>query len=306
MRFGLLDLNLLIALEALMEERSVSGAARRLNMSQSALSGSLARLRDYFKDELLVLVGRSMMPTPFGIEIADHAKTALTLIRSTITTAGQFEPATAERTFSIIASDYLYDVMLADALRNIAAEAPYVSFDISMPSEHEEARFEMGEVDLYITLEPFLANEHPSRFLFEDQLAVVAWDRSSTGDSITEEEFLNRSHVVVTFGTHRHPSFSENFFNGLGTELRKEMKVQTYSAVPAAVVGTERLGTMNRRHAEYFARLFPLKVLPLPMPAPSLREAMQWHTTRKGDSGIKWLKDRMLEATRNFRMSGMG
>src|SRR4051812_4555036 len=104
MRFERLDLNLLVAFDALIEDRSVSMAAKRLFLSQPALSGALNRLRDFFGDELLVPSGRQMIPTPKAEELRGPVREALMLIRSRITTPSTFDPATADRLFSLAAS----------------------------------------------------------------------------------------------------------------------------------------------------------------------------------------------------------
>src|SRR5687767_5141559 len=106
MRFERLDLNLLVALDVLIEERSVSVAANRLFLSQPALSGALNRLREYFNDELLVQSGRQMILTPKAEELRAPVREALMFIRSRITTPSDFDPATAQRKFILVASDY--------------------------------------------------------------------------------------------------------------------------------------------------------------------------------------------------------
>ncbi|MGD4540209.1 LysR family transcriptional regulator, partial [Xanthomonas citri pv. citri] len=107
MRFERLDLNLLVALDVLIAERSVSAAAKRLHLSQPAVSGALNRLREFFRDDLLVQVGRQMVLTPKADELADPVRDALLLIRTRITQPAGFDPATAEREFTIVASDYM-------------------------------------------------------------------------------------------------------------------------------------------------------------------------------------------------------
>ena len=101
MRFNRLDLNLLVALDVLLAEKSITRAARRLNLSQSATSGVLARLREYFKDELLVQVGRTLILTPLAISLADPVRKVLLQIQATIEIKPQFEPSTAANNGSL-------------------------------------------------------------------------------------------------------------------------------------------------------------------------------------------------------------
>ena len=124
MRFERLDLNLLVALDALLAEKSVSAAAERLCLSQSATSSALGRLREYFKDELLVLKGRKMVVTARGEELVEPVRAVLQQIRTTISVAPEFDPKTSDRTISIMASDFVTHVVLSDALRFLEKEAP--------------------------------------------------------------------------------------------------------------------------------------------------------------------------------------
>ena len=140
MRFDGLDLNLLVALEALVEERSGSAAARRLHLTQPAVTGALNRLRDYFQDDLLVLHGRKMLPTPTATSLYGPITRTLLQIRGEITRAGSFDPATAERHFLIVASDYAYSIALADLFAWAGTAAPGVSFELIQPSSQAAER----------------------------------------------------------------------------------------------------------------------------------------------------------------------
>lgn len=303
MRFDRLDLNLLVAFDALFDECSVSGAARRLNLSQSAMSGALGRLRTYFEDDLLVPMGRTMVPTPLGAQLAVQVRQALSHIRATITTPIRFNPETANRMFFIIASDYVYDVLLADTLRDIVEEAPGAQFEMMMPSYAALERFGRGEVDIMITLQDYLFEDHPQKLLFEDALAVVAWDGNSLiGDTVSEDDLDQLPYVEVTFGQERMPSLSERMITTLNGERRVDMRVQTFTAVPAALIGTQRIAIMNRRHADHFARHWPLRVMPLPVKAPKLREALQWHSMRRNDDGLHWVKERIFAGARQLTL----
>jgi LysR family transcriptional regulator, nod-box dependent transcriptional activator len=126
MRFHGLDLNLLVALDALLTHQNVTRAAEQLNLSQSALSGALARLREHFDDELVVPIGRRMEPTPLARTLAEPLHEILLKTKSLVTATPTFDPQTSNRRISIIASDYSTEVFLLDLLTDIAREAPGV------------------------------------------------------------------------------------------------------------------------------------------------------------------------------------
>ena len=126
MRYHKLDLNLLVVLDKLLSLGNVSQTAQMLHMTQPAISMSLARLRAHFEDELLVQVGRKMVPTPFAESLRDKVREALSELEQIAMNRSGFDPATVSRTFSIVASDYVYQVFLTGALRGLHAQAPNV------------------------------------------------------------------------------------------------------------------------------------------------------------------------------------
>ena len=289
MRFERLDLNLLVAFDVLIEERSVSAAAKRLNLSQPALSGALNRLRDFFKDELLVQSGRQMILTPKAVELRGPVREALLLIRTRVTTPAQFDPATATREFKIVASDYLFNIFLAEVIAELAVIAPGLSFEITPPEASSVERLERGDIDLLITIQTHLVAHHPSRSLFSDEHAVICWSESKYRGGVDIETFLAARHAVACFGPTRLVAYSEAWFSQQDIARTIEVRVPAFTFLPQAVIGTDRLATIQRRYAEYYARSLPIKVLPMPFSLPLLHERVQWHTMRSGDVGLSWL-----------------
>lgn len=302
MRFDRLDLNLLVAFDALMQERSVSLAAERMNLSQSAMSGSLRRLREFFEDPLFVQVGREMVPTTRAFDLSGNVQQVLSHIRSTITTPREFDHRTARREFSIIASDYVYDVILSEVLKTISRTAPDLTFHLFNPSPQVIAAFGRGEIDLLITLEEFLTQDHPARPLFDDSLRVICWNENSQlGGEISLAQFEELPHVEVAFGPDRRLSFCERELAEHKLNRRIAMRVSSFSAVPKQVVGTDRISIMNGHHAAHFASLFPLKHMALPLETRALREFIQWNSMRKTDPGVLWFRDRLVESCKDLR-----
>lgn len=288
MRFEKLDLNLLVALDALIEDRNVSTAAKRLYLSQPALSGALNRLRDFFGDDLLVQSGRSMVLTAKAEELRLPVREALMFIRARITTPMVFDPTTAERKFFLHASDFAYDVLVADVIRDAARLAPGVRFEIFTPDRLMMDRLERGEVDLVMTLGSYLPNTHPKRLLFTDEHAVVCWSGGSYAAGLTRESYLAAGHVVAAFGPDRLPAFTEAYFAQLGISRRVELSVQNFTSIPLGVIGTDRIATMYRRHAEYFAQHMPLTIHKPPIDMPDITEEVLWHQMRGNDGGLNW------------------
>jgi DNA-binding transcriptional LysR family regulator len=298
MRFDKLDLNLLVALDTLIERCNVSRAAQDLCLSQSAMSGALNRLREYFDDELLVQSGRKMLLTPRAKELSKPVREALIFVRRNITTLPRFDPTISERCFKIIASDYAHQVLVAELLRQTAREAPRITFKIESPDFSTVERFERGEFDLMIAVDsPFLETQvkHPQMTLFEDEEVVICCSENEVcRDGITAEEFSQLGHVVVNFGPTRSPAVAEAIYERERIERNVEVVLPSFSHLPAAVVGTQRLATMHRRQAIYFAKLLPIKILPMPLPMPKVREIAIWHKSYSNDPGLIWLRERIM------------
>jgi LysR family nod box-dependent transcriptional activator len=169
MRFHGLDLNLLVALDALLTHQNVTRAAEQLNLSQSALSGALARLREHFDDELVVPIGRRMEPTPLARTLAEPLHDILLKTKSLVTTTANFDPQTSNRRISIIASDYSTEVFMLDLLTDIAREAPGVKVTLEEHTSETFERFNRGEINLRIIPKCFAFEGHPHERLFDEK-----------------------------------------------------------------------------------------------------------------------------------------
>jgi DNA-binding transcriptional LysR family regulator len=135
MRLDNFDLNLLVAFEVLLEERSVTRAAKRLNVTQSAMSAALKRLRESFQDELLILHGKKMIPTQHALTLAPEVSTTLMRLKTLIATGTGFDPATSKRRFQINASDYITTVLLVPLIEHLQIEAPEIRLNLSLPNQ---------------------------------------------------------------------------------------------------------------------------------------------------------------------------
>lgn len=287
-----LDLNLLIALDALFAERSVSRAGERLHLSQSATSGALARLREVFRDPLLVHVGRKMVLTPAAEALVEPVRDFLLHAESILNINPAFTPACSERKFRLLMSDYVETVLMAEAMPRIEQAAPGIRFEFVSNVEGGFDALDRGEIDLSIAPAMRLSSAHPSELLFEDEFICVVW-AGNTGvkSAITLAEYLAMGHVVVRFGKHRElTTFDEWFLERFGHERRVEVITTAFNLVPQLLVGTSRIATLHRRLALFYQRYLPLKIVPPPFKIATLQESMQWHKSRDRDPGTVWLR----------------
>jgi LysR family transcriptional regulator, nod-box dependent transcriptional activator len=297
MDLHLFDLNLLVALDALLTERNVTRAGVRLNLSQSAMSGALARLRHYFHDELLVPVGRQMALTPVAEQLVEPVKDILLRIRGTLGSKPRFEPLTATRHISLAVSDYVADILMADVLRRARREAPQITFELRGVGRRATEDLESGELDFLISPDGYVSPSHPTEILFEDTYTCVAWaGNESIGTSLTLEEYLGAGHVVVNVAAEVPGNYDEQFLRRSSLKRRVEVSVPTFSLAPHLVVGTGRLATITTRLAVKYADRLPLKLLPIPVAMPPMVEMLQWHRVHDYDPASQWFRRLLKEA----------
>lgn len=296
MRFDKLDLNLLVALDALLASRSVTVAATELCLSQSAMSGSLSRLREYFDDPLLVPVGRSMRLTDKAEGLVEPVKEVLLFIRSNIMSTPHFDPLTSERSFSILASDYAFSVLLGSVLSKMEKIAPKLRFQIAPLSDMFVDAFHKGDLDLVLTIEATALPNLGTRHLYRDDHVIIYWDENKhIGDSLDLATFLELDHAIVSFGEDRPPAMAEMEYTKAGIQRNVTVLVPTFSLLADAVVHTNRVATVHRRLATKFARYYPIKIAEAPLPLPPITEVVQWHPINDHSEATQWLVSQIVE-----------
>jgi LysR family transcriptional regulator, nod-box dependent transcriptional activator len=279
--FRNLDLNLLVALDALLLERNITQAGKRIHLGQSAMSSALSRLREYFGDELLTQVGRRMIRTPLGESLAEPVRKILLQIQSTVAAQPTFDPGTATRCFKLMMSDYVATVLMSKALPRIERLAPQVRIDVlcnDVASPFDE--LDRADIDLLVMPQTYLRDPHPYDVLFEDEFTGVAWKDNALvpqDGRMSVEQYLSFGHVTARFATARAPTVDDWFVSQLGHERRVEVVAMNFSSVFSCLVGTQRVATIHKRLARYYEQYLPIRLFDVPFEVPRLAEAMQWH-----------------------------
>lgn len=297
MRFNKLDLNLLVALDALLTEESVSRAAEKIHLSQSAMSAALRRLREFFNDELFVVVGRRMRPTPLALELAIPVQRILHEVQADVIQREPFDPKTSERLVSIAASDYAIRVFLPAITEQLQRDAPNIRLDIwPLTGTNILAKFAAGDIDLVITLDQNLQSDLPKAGLYTEDFVVIAWDQNDEiSQGLTLEDYERLGHVVVQLGSYRTASIDEIFISERGIKRRAEIIVGAFDHAPDFVVKTRKIATIQRRLATRFAATMPLRIHELPFEAPTLDIGMQWHRHNTADAAHSWFRERVKD-----------
>jgi DNA-binding transcriptional LysR family regulator len=290
MHFRGLDLNLLVALDALITHKNISRAGEQIHLSQSATSGVLARLRDYFQDELLVPVGRTMQLTPLAEDLAQPVREWLRQAEGIMHRKPAFVPAEAQRQFRVMMSDYVATILMSRVLPVLDREAPGVTIHIVTGTRFDA--LDRGEADLVILPKQYLSPKHPTEDLLSDEFACLVCARNpSVRRGLSLQTYARLGHVVVHFGEHSdQPGVEQRYLEEAGIHRKVAVTAPTFALVPQLVMGTSRIATIHRKLALYYARLLPLRVLKPPVELPPLKEAMQWHAYRDADPGLRWLR----------------
>lgn len=305
MRLRRLDLNLLVALDALLATRSVTAAAQRLHVTQPSMSGSLARLREHFGDALMVQVGRRMTLTPLGETLLGPVRQSLLQVEATISLRPGFDPKTSTRHFAICASEATVLALLTEVLRDMERQAPGITVELlSADPARMGPMLDRGELDFHFAGENLLLPEHPTTLAFSDDFVCVVWSGNPRVRSrLTLQKYLSLGHAITRYGMERRPGFEQFTLERLGIQRRVEVSCTTPALLGPLVVGTHRIATMPSRLARAQAEVLPLKLLRPPLPLPPLEIHMQWHKSRDRDAGTVWFRQCVLAAASRLSLA---
>jgi DNA-binding transcriptional LysR family regulator len=294
-----LDLNLLLALDALLTERNVTRAAERLGLSQPTVSAALGRLRRHFGDELLHRTGSRYELTPLAQQLSARTTPALADVRRVFDATADFDPGTSEREFTIMISDYAATVFGNRLATRLASVAPGVRlrFQQTDPAVVGHGLETLRNVDGLVLPHGFLT-DIPSTDLFEDTwVCVVSKDNEAVGEELTMDD-LARLPWLVTFHLPTAYTPAARQLRMMGVEPRIEMVVDNFLTVPFLVAGTSRVAVLQRMLALRLAETAGIRVLPCPWDVVPLKEAFWWHPVLRQDPGHRWLRQVLRDVGR--------
>ncbi|SFJ42161.1 LysR family transcriptional regulator [Amycolatopsis sacchari] len=294
-----LDLNLLVPLDMLLREKSVTRAAARLGLSQPALSSSLARLRRHFGDQLLVRKGNAYELTPLAAQLRPRAEAALIGVRQAFSAHPGFDPTTSGREFRVAASDYVVAVLGAAVGRILDERAPGVRlrFEPSTASIVDNAPESLRHVDGMMLPHGYLRGV-PHADLFADSwVCVVGESNDQVGDALTMDD-LRKLPWVFTYLSATAFTTVARQLQALGIEPRVTAVVESFLAVPHLVAGTDRIGLLQGHVARLLSGVDGVRILPCPFEPVPLVEALWWHPMHDDDPEHRWIREVFAEAGR--------
>ncbi|MEU6841714.1 LysR family transcriptional regulator [Streptomyces sp. NPDC046716] len=289
MNLSSLDLNLVVALRALLEERNVTRAGKRVGLSQPAMSAALARLRRHFDDDLLARNGAHYELTALGQVLLERTSTACDLLERLFSSQADFDPATESRTFSLIASDYAVAVFGTPLARLVHAEAPHVRlrFTQTPTTVVEDLGVLLSTTD-GLLMPHGVVGDMPRTDLFHDEwVFLVSRTNTDVGEQLTRDQLAHLPWVTYQ-RTYDAPAVRQLAM--LGIEPRVEVSVDSFTMLPFLVAGTHRIALIQRRLAHLMHDLAAVRLVPPPYEAVPLQEALWWHPLHTHDSTHIWLR----------------
>jgi DNA-binding transcriptional LysR family regulator len=288
------DLNLLLAFEALLAEGSVTRAARRLNLSQPALSSQLARLRALFGDQLFIPTSRGVLPTERALGLRDALNATLDATRALVDATRKFEPAQAENIFSLAATDYVQIAVLLPFILELRAIAPRLRFMVRLgDSRTTLTDLTNGSVHLAFIQPENMDSSLRGRDLFHDQYVGIERKRAGRGKrSMLLDEFLARDHVIVSPRAEGFRGPTDQVLKDIGATRRVGLAVSSFVFLVEAVARSSMIAMAPARLAAQHRDRVSTFVAPVAVPDFTI--AMVWHERCHSHPAHSWLRDRMV------------
>lgn len=292
-----LDLNLLKALDALLDEGSVTRAAQRLSLTQPAVSGMLTRLRDYFGDPLFVRTSHGMVPTLRASELSVPVKQILTDI-AILLKPMQFDPMTAELTYTLVATDYALKAVVVPLIAALKQHAPRIRIAVrSVDSERMYQQLSRGEVDLALVTPQTTPDDLHGRALYQEEYVCVARCHHplAAASEMTLEQFCEQEHILVSTEG-RFMGVTDEALAELSLTRRVGVSVNSFLVIPDILRSTDMIAVVPGRMVPVDS---DLAIIPLPLNVPGFTKSMAWHERTHRDPAHQWIRALCVEISQH-------
>jgi DNA-binding transcriptional LysR family regulator len=297
-----LDLNLVVVLHALLEERNVTRAGERVGLSQPGTSAALSRLRRHFDDPLLERVGSTYQLTPLAQALQGQLGSTLEQLQRVLAAQPRFDPATAERQFTVACSDSVLSVLGPGLVAAVTRAAPHVSLDLRSLDRRvtTDPLTLLRELDLLVVPRGLFAlPDVPSVELYRDRWVCATWQGNSTVGERLSLDDVGRARWVMPFQELLMASPADAALAALGVDRHCAVRVESFSVLDRLVVGTDLLVLFHERLAGDLAA-HDLRAVELPVELPPITETAWSHPSRRLDPGHRWLLEVVAEASRDL------
>lgn len=298
-----LDLNLLIVLEALWSEGSVTRAAERLHVAQPTVSNALKRLRVYFGDPLLVRSGGGMRPTPRAKELIGPFRTALSHIERTVEGESAFVPTSSERVFRLATTDYVSLVLLPQLLDLLRQSAPSIriavtELNVAAPLEDLKS----GDIDLVLgSLEPGRQDIHHSELFTDEYICLVRQSHPVIKRRVSLQQFANASHIAIRRQHGGTGGLLDDILGQQGLQRRIAIYLPHFASAPFVLLSSDLVLTTGARIGKLLQQNFPLQLLRHPVRLRPFVVYQMWHQRSDKEPGHQWLRQTVSAIAANPR-----
>lgn len=286
-----LDLNLLKALDALIETRSVTQAASRLGLSQPAVSGALARLRDVFGDPLFVRAQRGLLPTPRALEIAEPLRKMLNEVQ-VLVQPHAFVPSEAQLTFRIAATDYAQTAIVLPLLNLLERQAPGIRLSVSPVDSHFAESLAEGRLDIALVTPDMSPDTLRTRKLFDEDYVCVLRKDHPKADDLDLEAFCALNHAIMSHDGTQFRGATDTALDRMGYRRRVVATLPSFLVVMHFVRVSDTIALIPRRLTygsdDILVREPPLSIS-------GFTKIAAWHERMHHDQAHAWLRGRLAE-----------
>ncbi len=301
MNIALVDLNLLVVFDAVMREKNVTRASKRIGMTQPAVSNALNRLRHLAKDDLFVRTSEGVVPTARAISLGPPIRQAISLVDNAFDPTS-FEPKKSSDTFNIAISNYTASIIFPKLAEILEQKAPNINIrskqlgDVDLLKELEAAN-----IDFIIAGQQLIeGKKFMSASLYEEDFVCVVGKNHplSNKNKLTIKEFAGAKHLMVTT-TRKALGFIDYLLDLKGLKRRVAMTVNQFLVAPSIIRKSNMILTCSKRVAERF-KLEKVKILPIPLITETLKLKIIWHKRADSNPGNKWIREQIIDISKNI------
>jgi DNA-binding transcriptional LysR family regulator len=297
-----MDMNLLVALDALLEENSVAAAAQRLHLTPPAVSRTLARIRHATGDDILVRSGRSMTPTPYALSIRDEVGVLVRTARGLLRPARQLDLANLVRVFSIRGHDALISLLAPTLTIGLADSAPFVQLRFLAEAPADSPELARGQIDLELGATVPTLPEISSEVLAEDVLVIALRKGHKLARGLLSiKRFAQASHVTVSRRGRLQHGVVDESLAGHGLQRRVVASLPTTSAALEVVAQSDSIAIIPSASCRLLCKAFQLQIRAVPLKLPRSPVVLSWHRRHDSDPAHQWLRARVSDVIRNTK-----
>ena len=297
MHLNRVDLNLLVVLDAIYTEGGITKAARKLHLTQPAISHALSRLREMFGDQLFERQGQAMAPTPLARGIIEPVRRSLRSLEITLNQVAKFDPASSRIKFTIGVRDVLEATLLPALMQRVEKQSPHIEIAAVRADRRElESELAMGSLDaaIDVLLLPLSENIRHTPIGMDPLVVVARKGHPSVGKKLDLQTYLKQEHILAS-SRRSGPGMEDMELARQGHQRNIRLRCQHYFAACSVVSKTDLILTMPETYARIASEQFNNQILPFPLALPAMDAHLYWHANVEEEPANAWLRQQVME-----------